>query len=491
MLFLALDQGTSSSRTIVYDETGQELFSESEQVTCFYPHDGWVEQDALQVWQSQRNTLSRILTKVDASKIQTIGITNQRETTVVWDKKTGLPLAPAIVWQCRRSVSICERLKAQGFSEKIKQKTGLVIDAYFSLSKIVWMIENVSGLKEKVNRNEVVFGTIDSWILYNLTKEAGEPVFATEASNASRTMLYSLEDGSWDEELLSIANITKDSLCEVKPSFGTFGHANLEGHKIPVTCMLGDQQSSLLGHGCFERNQMKCTFGTGAFLLLNAGSQISYSDSGLITTAAWRTREQQNTFAIEGSVFMAGALIQWLRDSLGLIKNSSESETLARSVSDTGGVVIVPAFTGLGAPYWDSSARGIILGITRATTKAHLVRACLDAVAHQIADLFDDALFNSTNSLHVDGGMAANRFFAQRLADITQKTIVVSAKPEVTAFGAARGAFFGAQMEASIQDACNSFRFSSEQNETFHPLIDVQKLSDERSRWKNAISKIT
>lgn len=487
---VAIDQGTTSSRAILYDISGKEIRSANRPVKVSCPADGWVEQDAEELWTSVRDCLKEVTASIAAKDIRAIGLTNQRETTVVWDKKSGKPLAPAIVWQCRRSSDICEALRKRGLSETVKEKTGLVIDSYFSASKIIWLLENIAGLKEKVASGQAVFGTVDSWILYRLTKEVGEPVFKTEPSNASRTMLFSLQNGSWDDELLKIAGVSKSNLAEVVPSTSHFGEALIDGVRVPITGILGDQQASLFGHGGITENAVKCTFGTGAFLLLNKGTKIPRSETGLLSTVAWKIGEHQTVFALEGSVFIAGALIQWLRDGLQIIKNSAESEALAASVASSEGVVIVPAFVGLGAPYWDEHARGTITGLTRGATKAHIARAALEAIAHQVADLTAAKEFADVKEFSIDGGMSQNKLFCQILADLTGKQIKLAPSGELTAFGAGRAAALGIGFYRDSNQVVDQFVISQpDAGKIFSPKLSANARQSARLQWASAIKR--
>ena len=392
-LIIAIDQGTTSSRTIVFDSSGNEITRANKPVSIKTPKSGWVEQDANEIWSSQLETLHTVSNHIDTSTIKAIGITNQRETLIVWDRNSGEPLAPAIVWQCRRTSEICERLKIDGCEESIIERTGLVLDPYFSATKALWLMENIPQVSKAIKSGSAIFGTVDSWLLYNLTKSNDNPSFFTEPSNASRTMLFSLEDKNWNKELCDMFSLKHDNLPEVLASNALFGTTSLLGPDIPIHAILGDQQAALYGHGCTEINTAKCTFGTGAFMLANCGETIKRSKAGLLSTVAWSLEDTPTTYALEGSVFIAGALIEWLRDNLGIIKTASQSEELAASVPDSHGVSIVPAFVGLGAPYWDEHARGIISGLTRGTTQEHIARAALEAVAHQVADLFEAESF--------------------------------------------------------------------------------------------------
>ena len=469
---ISLDQGTTSSRAIRYDMSGEELASASRTLNTEFPKDAWVEQDANEIWQS----IYQCLQEVHCPGVKAIAITNQRETTICWDKNSGEPLAPAIVWQCRRTASVCEKLKAAGHEESIREKTGLVLDAYFSGTKIKWMIDNHPVIKEKVASKEAIFGTVDSWLIYNLSKLHSEAKILTEPSNASRTMLLNL-NGSWDEDLLKLFGLSEENLATVVPSAGEFCRTKINEEEIPILSVLGDQQASLYGLGCTEKGMAKCTFGTGAFMLSNCGSQLPKAEDGILTTVSWK-KNSQIEYALEGSVFMAGALIQWLRDKLKIFDSAGESENLARSVRDSGGVVIVPAFVGLGAPYWDSSARGSILGLTRDSSDAHIAYAALEAVAHQVADLV--SCFKGLKELRIDGGMSKNKLFTQMLADFTRLNVDVSPKLEATAFGVAK---LAAEQLGSKES------FSIGEYSKLTPGLSSAKLSAKRELWVKAVSR--
>ena len=435
---LALDQGTTSSRAIVFNETGMVIGIKQIPFNQIYPKPGWVEHDPLEIWQTQYDAAVGALdaAQIMPSQIAAIGITNQRETTLVWDKKTGKPVHNAIVWQCRRSSSICQELKALGFEKEIRARTGLVLDPYFSGTKLVWMFKEIPGLRERAERGDLMFGTIDSWLIWNLT---GRHV--TDATNASRTLLFNIRDGCWDKEILRMLKIPEAILPEVLASSDDFGYTrkDLFGCEIPVTGCAGDQQAALFGHACFKVGASKNTYGTGCFALMNTGSEPVESKHNLLTTIAWDLGKGY-TYALEGSVFIAGAVIQWLRDEMRVLSDSAESERLARSVKDTGGVVMVPAFVGMGAPYWDPEARGATLGVTRGTTKAHFVRAAIESIAYQSRDLIRAMERDSGAEIpfiKADGGASANSFLMQFQADILDKPVILPEVGEVTALGAA------------------------------------------------------
>ncbi|MHB0885659.1 MAG: glycerol kinase GlpK [Bacillota bacterium] len=440
---MALDQGTTSSRAIIFDPDGAVRSVAQQEFTQHYPHPGWVEHDATEIWGSQLEVARRALAEagLTAGDLAAIGLTNQRETTVVWDRLTGRPLAPAIVWQCRRTAAMCEELRRQGLEDEIRRRTGLVIDAYFSGTKLTWLLDNVPGLRERAERGEALFGTIDSWLIWNLTGGPDGGRHLTDYSNASRTMLFNLHDLTWDPFILERLGIPAAMLPEARPSAGDFGLTaqGLLGGRVRLSGVAGDQQAALFGQGCFSPGLAKNTYGTGCFLLLNTGAEAVPSKAGLLTTIAWGLSGRV-TYALEGSVFIAGAAVQWLRDGLGIIASAGETEALARSVPDTAGVYFVPAFVGLGAPYWDMHARGALLGLTRGTNQAHLVRAALEAIAYQSRDLLEAMSADSgvvPSSLRVDGGAARNDFLLQFQADILGVTVERPAVTETTAFGAA------------------------------------------------------
>ena len=481
---LAIDQGTSSSKAILYDLEGAEQARSAYEYSLSYPSSGWVEVDPAIILKTQFDAIQDILKNINPKEVAAIGITNQRETIVAWDKNTGEVLAPGIVWQCRRTAEFCNQIKNTDQANIIQEKTGLTIDPYFSASKIKWLIENNVEIKSKYDRDQVTFGTIDSWLIYNLTKST-EPCFYTDSSNASRTMLYNLKTNDWDQELLNIFNIKHSSLSKVKASNAFFGQVQLFGLDAPIMGVLGDQQSSLFGHGAYNSNDLKCTFGTGAFLLCNTGSEVLSSRTGLLSTVAWsieKNNKIEMTYALEGSVFIAGSLIQWLRDQLGFIQRASEIEDLALKVNDSAGAVIVPAFVGLGSPYWDSSARGSILGLTANISKEHLAYAALEAVAHQVADLTDLQELNSVKSIYIDGGMIENNLFNQILANLTQREVFLANSPETTAYGAFLIAAYGANF-------LNPFQKQSRDNKSYQSNLSQYHYAKKRSDWQKAIEK--
>ncbi len=437
---LALDQGTTSCRAILFDKNGTIQAIEQQEFTQFYPQPGWVEHDALEIWKTQLTVTQDLLRKqkLSGKDIAAIGITNQRETTVVWNKNTGIPIANAIVWQDRRTSGICDDLKAAGHESYIRESTGLVVDAYFSGTKVKWLLDNVSGAREQAQRGELLFGTIDAWLIWNLT---GKQLHITDVTNASRTLLFNIHTLNWDEKLLQILNVPNNILPEVKSCSEIYGQteAHLFGEPIPIAGIAGDQQAALFGQVCHSAGMAKNTYGTGCFMLMNTGKKPVASHSGLITTVAWSVDGEVN-YALEGSVFIAGAAIQWLRDGLKVIDESPDSEYFSLKVPDTGGVYVVPAFTGLGAPYWDMHARGAIFGLTRGTSKAHLIRATLESLAYQTKDVLDAMEKDAgtpLKGLRVDGGASANNLLMQFQADILGVPVERPKIIETTALGAA------------------------------------------------------
>ncbi len=437
---MALDQGTTSSRTLIFNHGGQILSSCSLEFDQIYPKAGWVEHDPNQIWESQLQTIHEALNGADLKigQVAAIGITNQRETTVVWDRNSGDPVYNAIVWQCRRTAEFCERIEAENYGARLREKTGLVADAYFSGTKVKWILEHVPGAREKAEEGSLAFGTIDSWLIYRLT---GGKTHVTDYSNASRTLLFNIYELKWDREILERLGIPVNMLPGVRPSSDIYGHSDPEllGAAIPIAGIAGDQQAALFGQCCFEPGMTKNTYGTGCFLLMNTGKKPRPSKSGLLTTIAWGM-DGTVEYALEGSVFIAGALIQWLRDELKIINTAAESEYLASCVDDTGGVYIVTAFVGLGAPYWDQHARGAIFGLTRGTGRSHIIRAALESIAFQTKDVADCMSSDSAlplNELRIDGGAASNNLLCQFQADILDMKVVRQEIVEITALGAA------------------------------------------------------
>ena len=437
---LSLDEGTTSARTALYDEQGRNIGMESAPITCIYPQDGWVEQDALEIWSAQIESARRLLERmrIAAGEIAAIGITNQRETTVVWDRRTGVPVSPAIVWQCRRTAAFCAELAASAAGPEVAAKTGLVIDAYFSASKIRWILDHVKDARARARDGELLFGNIDTWLIWKLTNGAAH---VTDPSNASRTMLMNLTAGDWDNSLLSVFDVPRSMLPRIAASSGVMGKAAAEhlGGEIPIAGIAGDQQAALAGQACFRAGLSKNTYGTGCFALMHTGGRLPVSRNKLLATRA-ASVDGGAQFAVEGSVFIAGAAVQWLRDQMGAIRTAAESEEVAASVADTGGVYFVPAFVGLGAPHWDAAARGMISGITRSTGRAHVVRATLESIAYQTRDLVSAMEADAgapISELRVDGGAAVNNFLMQFQADVLDRKIVRPEDVETTALGAA------------------------------------------------------
>jgi glycerol kinase len=485
---LALDQGTTSSRAILFDASGGIAAVEQEEFPQYFPKPGWVEHDAEEIWQSQLGAARRVLETAGATAadVAAVAIANQRETTVVWDRKTGAPIHPAIVWQSRQTAPICDELRARGLEGEIKSRTGLVLDAYFSATKIRFILDAVEGAQERAERGELCFGTIDSWLLYRLTKGR---VHATDYSNASRTMIYDIHQRQWDELLTGELDVPMEMLPEVRDSSGEFGEVDPEwlGGAIPITGIAGDQQAALFGQGCLEPGLAKNTYGTGCFLLMNTGEQAHSSTTGLITTLAWGI-DGRVEYALEGSVFVAGAAVQWLRDGLGLIEHAADTQALAESVDDAAGVYLVPAFVGLGAPYWDERARGTIVGLTRGATRAHLVRATLEAIAFQSRDVMECVARDSGISpiaLRVDGGACANDFLMQFQADVLGIAVERPAVLEVTALGAAALAGLGAgfwkdRAELDVARGAST---------TFEPALGEDEREARYAGWKRAVER--
>jgi len=487
MYILALDQGTTSSRAIVFDSLGNIVSVAQKEFPQIFPKPGWVEHNPWDIWNSQKEVMLEAVYKsgISPREITAIGVTNQRETTIVWNKETGEPIYNAIVWQCRRTANYCEELKNEGLSELIKEKTGLVIDAYFSGPKIKWILDNVPNARRKAEEGKLLFGTVDTWLIWNLT---GGKVHVTDYSNASRTMLFNIKTLDWDDELLEIMNIPRVMMPKVLPSSYIYGTCNiLDNFEIPISGDAGDQQAALFGQCGFEEGIVKNTYGTGCFILLNTGKNIKYSSQGLITTIAYGLGDEIY-YALEGSVFIAGAVIQWLRDNLGIIKNSSESEILAKSVDDNGGVFFVPAFVGLGAPHWDMFARGLIIGITRGTKKEHIVRAALEAIAYQTQDvleLMSDETGIKIRELRVDGGASANNFLMQFQSDISNIRVIKPLVTETTSLGAAFLAGLGVGLWKSTDELKHLWR----EEKVFEPYLSEEKRRELLKKWKEAVRR--
>jgi glycerol kinase len=486
---MALDQGTTSSRAILFDERGAVAAADQHEFTQHFPQPGWVEHDANEIWETQLRAARGALAKAGAKAgdLAALGITNQRETTVVWDRASGEPIHRAIVWQSRQTVPICEQLRARGLEEEVRRKTGLVIDAYFSATKLRFILDAVPGAQARAERGELAFGTIDSWLIWKLTRGGRH---ATEASNASRTMLYDIHARRWDDALLGELRLPHALLPEVRDSSGAFGEADPSwlGAAVPIAGAAGDQQAALFGQGCFTPGRAKNTYGTGCFLLMNTGREAPRSKSGLVTTIAWGLGGQVE-YALEGSIFVAGAAVQWLRDGLGLVASAAESEAAARSVPDTGGVYLVPAFVGLGAPYWDERARGAILGVTRGTTRAHLIRATLEAIAYQSRDVVDcfagDAGL-ALETLRVDGGACQNDWLMQFQADVLGVPVRRPPVLEVTALGAAAlaGLAVGFWRDRSALEAATGAGAR-----TFEPRMSRDQRDALYAGWQRAVER--
>jgi len=485
---LALDEGTTSARAALYDAEGRRVAMESEPIEPRYPQPGWVEQDPEQIWQAQLVAVRRVLetSRVAASEIAAIGITNQRETTIVWERSSGRAVAPAIVWQCRRTADYCAELAASGRASEITQRTGLVVDAYFSASKVRWILEHAPDARARAEAGELAFGNVDTWLVWRLT---GGRVHVTDPSNASRTMLMNLATGDWDDTLLEWFGVPRAMLPRIMPSSAVVGvaEAGWFGAEIPISGLAGDQQAALAGQACFRAGLSKNTYGTGCFALLHTGDVRPVSSNRLLATRAAST-DARAQFAIEGSVFIAGAAVQWLRDQLGLIATAAESEALARSVPDTAGVYLVPAFVGLGAPHWDSAARGVITGLTRAAGRAHIVRAALESIAYQTRDLIaamEADAGRALSELRVDGGAAANDFLMQFQADILDRPILRPADTETTALGAAFLAGLAVGFFKSVEQVESFWRV----DRVFEPRMTASRREQLLEGWRDALAR--
>ena len=485
---MSFDQGTTSSRCILFERDGAIASMVQREFAQIFPADGWVEHDPMTIWSTQIGVATEALLKIGASwdEVYGIGITNQRETTIVWNRKTGEPIYNAIVWQCRRTADYCSELKERGLSEFIKAKTGLLVDPYFSATKVKWILENVEGARDMAKRGELCFGTVDSWLIWKLT---GGKVHATDVSNASRTMLFNINTLSWDEELCELFDIPTSMLPEVKESSCIYGYtdARLLGAEVAIAGVAGDQQAALFGQCCFGLGDVKNTYGTGGFLLMNTGDTPRFPEGGLLTTVAWSIGGK-TTFAVEGSVFTAGAAIQWLRDGLKIIESSQDSEYYARKVPDSGGVMVVPAFSGLGAPYWDPYARGIIIGISRATTKNHIIRATLESLAYQTADvisLMESGTGIKTTSLRVDGGASSNGLLLEVQADLLGIELVRPACVETTALGAA----FLAGLALGVYSSLTEISEIVKNAKTVTPTKDAAWREARMGEWRRAVER--
>jgi glycerol kinase len=483
---LSFDQGTTSSRAIVFDRKGSIVATAQKEFTQHFPQPGWVEHDANEIWSTQLGVATEAIQKagLTVNDIAAIGITNQRETTVVWDRQTSLPIGPAIVWQDRRTADYCDQLKKQGWAEKIQAKTGLVTDAYFSGTKVKWILDNVEGARDKAQKGEICFGTVDSWLLWKLTNGN---VHATDVSNASRTLLYNIHELQWDKELLELFGIPESMLPEVRSSSEVYGHTAemLFAKEIPVSGIAGDQQSALFGQMCLQPGMVKNTYGTGCFMLMNTGSKPVASQNNLLTTIAWKVNGEVQ-YALEGSVFIGGAVVQWLRDGLKIIQRSGDVEALASKVEDNGGVYVVPAFTGLGAPYWNQHARGTIVGITRGSSDAHIARAAVESIAFQSMDLLLSMQADAAipiKEVRVDGGATVNNQLMQFQADILNTTVVRPQVTETTALGAA----YLAGLAVGFWKDTNELQQYWQQDKAFQPVMKEEKRSDLQQNWKRAV----
>ena len=485
---MALDSGTTSNRCILFDRAGRIVSVAQREFTQYFPQPGWVEHDANEIWATLLGVAVEAMQMagVAAADIAAIGITNQRETTIVWDKATGEPVHHAIVWQCRRTSEYCDELRARGLTARFREKTGLVLDAYFSATKLHWLLENVPGVRERAAKGELLFGTVETWLIWKLT---GGRAHVTDYSNASRTMLFNINTLDWDEEILAELNIPRSMLPKPLPSSGLFGttDTSLLGGEIPITGAAGDQQAALFGQTCFQPGEAKNTYGTGCFLLMNTGEKPVFSQNGLVTTIAWGLGEKV-TYALEGSIFVAGAAIQWLRDEMKLIANAAESEAVAQEVTDTNGCYVVPAFTGLGAPYWDQYARGAIVGLTRGCNRAHIVRATLDSLTYQTYDVLNAMRADSgiaLASLKVDGGASANNYLMQTQADVIGAPVLRPTCVESTAMGAA----YLAGLAVGFWRDQAEIRKIWAVDRTFEPQLDAKSRDARLHGWHRAVQR--
>lgn len=484
---LAIDQGTSSSRALIFNKKAEVVASAQQELKQIYPQNGWVEHDALEIWQSVKNVIQESLkkSKISTSEIVSIGITNQRETTVVWDQNTGQPVYNAIVWQSRQTEEICKELKQRQLENKVREKTGLLIDSYFSGPKISWILQNVHGAANKAQAGELLFGTIDTWLLWNLT---GGKSHCSDYTNASRTMIFNINDHTWDQELLNELNIPECMLPEVKNSADDFGMTDcglFGSNKIPVNGIAGDQQAALFGHQCTRPGDVKNTYGTGCFMLMNTGTELIHSHNGLLTTIACNS-EGKPCYALEGSVFVAGSAVQWLRDGLKIISNSSETEVMAQKLYSNDGVILVPAFVGLGTPYWNSDVRGAVFGLTRDTGREHFARAALEAIAYQSRDLLETMKEDAglkIACLKVDGGATANKFLMKFQADLLQNNVAIPGNPETTVLGAA----FLAGLRSRFWDSSDLKSFSSLYSEVDCDINSAKEMNILYDHWKKAV----
>ncbi|MFR0550884.1 glycerol kinase GlpK [Limosilactobacillus reuteri subsp. suis] len=485
---MAIDQGTTSSRAIIFDHDGNKVAISQQEFPQYFPQPGWVEHDPLEIWDSVQSVISNVIIKsqIKPYKIAAIGITNQRETTVIWDRHTGKPIYNAIVWQSKQTSDIAEQLIKDGYKEMIHQKTGLVIDSYFAATKIKWILDHVPGAREKAAKGDLMFGTIDTWLLWNLS---GRRVHATDVTNASRTMLFNIHTLDWDQDILDLLGIPQSLLPEVKPSSAIYGYTgdyHFYGVQIPIAGIAGDQQAALFGQAAYDKGSIKNTYGTGAFIVMNTGLEPTLSDNGLLTTIAYGL-DGQIHYALEGSIFVAGSAVQWLRDGLKMFNKASESEQMAVDAKTTGGVYVVPAFTGLGAPYWDQEVRGAMFGLTRGTERGHIIRATLEAIAYQTKDVVDTMVKDTQlplTALTVNGGASRNNFMMQFQADILQTPIKRAAMEETTALGAA----FLAGLAVDFWEDQDELRKLSRIGDQFNPQMDPQEATDLYQGWQRAIA---
>lgn len=485
---MAIDQGTTSSRAIIFDHDGNKVAISQQEFPQYFPQPGWVEHDPLEIWDSVQSVISNVMIKsqIKPYKIAAIGITNQRETTVIWDRHTGKPIYNAIVWQSKQTSDIAEQLIKDGYKDMIHQKTGLVIDSYFAATKIKWILDHVPGAREKAAKGDLMFGTIDTWLLWNLS---GRRVHATDVTNASRTMLFNIHTLDWDQDILDLLDIPQSLLPEVKPSSAIYGYTgdyHFYGVQIPIAGIAGDQQAALFGQAAYDKGSIKNTYGTGAFIVMNTGLEPTLSDNGLLTTIAYGL-DGQTHYALEGSIFVAGSAVQWLRDGLKMFQKASESEQMAVDAKTTGGVYVVPAFTGLGAPYWDQEVRGAMFGLTRGTERGHIIRATLEAIAYQTKDVVDTMVKDTQlplTALTVNGGASRNNFMMQFQADILQTPIKRAAMEETTALGAA----FLAGLAVDFWEDQDELRKLSRIGDQFTPQMDPQEAADLYRGWQRAIA---
>ena len=485
---MAIDQGTTSSRAIIFDHDGNKVAISQQEFPQYFPQPGWVEHDPLEIWDSVQSVISNVMIKsqIKPYKIAAIGITNQRETTVIWDRHTGKPIYNAIVWQSKQTSDIAEQLIKDGYKDMIHKKTGLVIDSYFAATKIKWILDHVPGAREKAAKGDLMFGTIDTWLLWNLS---GRRVHATDVTNASRTMLFNIHTLEWDQDILDLLDIPQSLLPEVKPSSAIYGYTgdyHFYGVQIPIAGIAGDQQAALFGQAAYDKGSIKNTYGTGAFIVMNTGLKPTLSDNGLLTTIAYGL-DGQTHYALEGSIFVAGSAVQWLRDGLKMFKKASESEQMAVDAKTTGGVYVVPAFTGLGAPYWDQEVRGAMFGLTRGTERGHIIRATLEAIAYQTKDVVDTMVKDTQlplTALTVNGGASRNNFMMQFQADILQTPIKRAAMEETTALGAA----FLAGLAVDFWEDQDELRKLSRIGDQFDPQMDPQEAADLYRGWQRAIA---